>query len=69
MIENKEEKIKEVEAFLKKERDKSYTKGLVTGLVAGMVIISLLLYFTGFSKMVPGLGQDMKMKGLQHLVE
>ena len=69
MIENKEEKIKEVEAFLKKERDKSYRKGLVTGLVAGMVIISLLLYFTGFSKMVPGLGQDMKMKGLQHLVE
>ena len=61
----REEKVKAVEEFLEKERDKSYKKGVVLGAVA-MAVIFLVTTLLGWFP--PNGGKDAKLNALEHIV-
>lgn len=59
-----EEKIKAVEEFLQKEKDKSFKKGVLLGVVAFAIVILITTLVGWF----PPVDTDYKLRGLEHMV-
>lgn len=61
----REEKVRAVEGFLKKEKEKSFGKGAVIG-----VLVAGLIFFGGtVAGLIPNVHADFKLMALEHLVD
>ena len=62
---NRVEKVKAVEEFLKKERKKSFNKGIILG----GVVVTIAFVISIFAGIVPDFNADFKLKALEKLVD
>ena len=65
----REEKIKKVEEFLDKEKDKSFKKGMILGIVITVVVFLVLNFGTSVFNGYKAIDHDLKLKSLEKMVE